>query len=69
MFSSLIVYAALLPKITKSKREFAPSLLAPWTDAQAASPQANRPGIYTSSPFSLIVNTYVFQFVGIPPIL
>lgn len=57
VFYSFIVWAALLPKITKSKSEFAPSLLAPWTDAQAASPHANKPGIYTSSPYLLIVNT------------
>jgi hypothetical protein len=57
IFNSFIVWAALLPKITKSKREFAPSLFAPCTDAQAASPQANKPGINTSSPYLLIVNT------------
>jgi hypothetical protein len=48
---SFIVYAALLPKITKSNKEFAPNLLAPCTDAQAASPQAKSPGINTSFPF------------------
>jgi len=47
-----MVWAALLPKITKSSRELAPSLLAPWTEAQAASPQAERPGTRTSFPFS-----------------
>lgn len=40
----LIVSAADLPKTTISKRELAPSLFAPWTDAQAASPAANNPG-------------------------
>lgn len=43
LYCSFVVWAALLPNITKSSNEFAPSLLAPWTEAQAASPQANNP--------------------------
>lgn len=38
------VKAAALPKTTKSNKELAPNLLAPWTDAQAASPQLKIPG-------------------------
>jgi len=47
---SLIVKAAALPKITKSNKEFAPSLLAPCTDAEADSPAENNPSIILSLP-------------------
>jgi hypothetical protein len=39
---------AALPNTTMSSREFAPNLLAPCTDAQAASPAANKPGTIAS---------------------
>lgn len=38
------------PKTTRSRSEFAPSRLAPCTDAQAASPHAYRPGTTWSWP-------------------
>mmetsp|Transcript_12755 Transcript_12755/g.33023 ORF Transcript_12755/g.33023 Transcript_12755/m.33023 type:complete len:210 (+) Transcript_12755:855-1484(+) len=40
--------AQALPKTTMSRRELAPSLLAPWTLAQAASPAAMSPGTVAS---------------------
>ena len=43
--ASLIWSPAALPKTTKSKREFPPSLFAPCTDTHAASPTENNPGI------------------------
>ena len=52
VYYSTMVLAALLPKITKSRRELAPSLFAPCTEAEAASPHALRPGTRTSLPFS-----------------
>jgi len=36
--------AQALPKTTMSSRELAPRRLAPWTEAEAASPAAKRPG-------------------------
>jgi len=50
VYNSPTVWAALLPKITRSRRELAPSLLAPWTEAQAASPHAASPLTTTSFP-------------------
>lgn len=47
-----MVLAQALPKTTRSSRELAPSLLAPCTEAQAASPQAYRPGTTRSWPFT-----------------
>lgn len=52
-----VVKAAALPKITKSKRELAPNLLAPWTDATADSPAAIRPGIITYLPLTIFVTS------------
>lgn len=43
-------YAAYLPNTTISNKELAPNLLAPCTDAQAASPAANNPGTMVSYP-------------------
>lgn len=43
-------FAAYLPNTTISNNEFAPNLLAPCTDAHAASPAANNPGTITSWP-------------------
>jgi hypothetical protein len=40
---ALIVLEADLPDTTISNNEFAPNLLAPCTEAQAASPAANNP--------------------------
>ena len=57
LFSSAMVKAQARPKTTKSRRELAPKRLAPWTDAQAASPQAYNPGTTLSSP-SAWVTTY-----------
>lgn len=52
----LQMQAAARPKTTVSSSELPPRRLAPWTDTQAISPTANRPGITTSSPFSFTVN-------------
>jgi len=57
LFSSAIVLAQARPNTTKSNRELAPSRLAPWTDAQAASPHAYKPATTLSWLFSL-VNTW-----------
>jgi hypothetical protein len=43
-------------KNNMSRSEFVPSLFAPWTDAQAASPAAIRPGI-TASGLSPLIST------------
>lgn len=40
---SAILRAEARPKTTMSRRELAPRRLAPWTEAQAASPAAKRP--------------------------
>lgn len=48
--SSAMVRAQALPNTTKSRRELAPSRLAPWTLAHAASPQAYRPETTLSAP-------------------
>lgn len=42
------------PKTTRSRSEFAPRRLAPCTEAQAASPQAYRPGTTWSWPFTCL---------------
>lgn len=47
---SAILRAHARPKTTRSKSEFAPRRLAPCTEAQAASPQAYRPGTTWSWP-------------------
>lgn len=47
---SAMLSAHARPKTTRSRSEFAPSLLAPCTDAQAASPHAYRPGTIWSWP-------------------
>lgn len=52
LHSAAMVLAQALPKTTRSSRELAPSLLAPCTEAQAASPQAYRPGTTRSWPFT-----------------
>lgn len=52
LHSAVMVLAQALPKTTRSSRELAPSLLAPCTEAQAASPQAYRPGTTRSWPFT-----------------
>jgi len=54
LFSAMIVLAQARPNTTRSRRELAPSLLAPWTEAQAASPQAYNPGITSSLPSCVI---------------
>ena len=46
---SAIRFAQARPKTTISNKEFAPNRLAPCTDADAASPAANRPGTTKSS--------------------
>jgi len=52
VYYSSTVLAALLPKITRSSKELAPSLLAPCTEALAASPQESIPGTILSPPFA-----------------
>jgi hypothetical protein len=49
--SYLVVSDAALPKTTISRSELAPNLLAPCTEAQAASPAAKRPGTILYFPF------------------
>ena len=51
--NSAALLAAALPKTTRSIKEFDPSLLAPWTDTQAASPIAINPGTVFSDPFKV----------------
>lgn len=51
LINSFTVLAAALPNTTISNKELAPSLLAPCTEAQAASPAANNPGTILSFPF------------------
>mmetsp|Transcript_58839 Transcript_58839/g.167457 ORF Transcript_58839/g.167457 Transcript_58839/m.167457 type:complete len:222 (+) Transcript_58839:348-1013(+) len=64
--SSAVVSAAWRPKTTRSSSEFAPRRFAPCTEAEPASPAARRPGtMVLHSPRS----TWVFQFVGTPPML
>lgn len=67
---SLARNAAYLPKMTKSSKLLAPSLFAPWTEAQATSPQASNPGTILSFPFASWVitlkmnkiNDWILQF-------
>ncbi|KAH3673404.1 hypothetical protein WICPIJ_009792 [Wickerhamomyces pijperi] len=66
---SAMVKATALPKTTKSNKELAPNLLAPWTETQAASPQAKRPGTTLSLPSSSMVKASPLHLVGIPPML
>ena len=49
--SSAALLAAALPNTTKSINELDPNLFAPWTDTQAASPIAIKPGTVFSEPF------------------
>merc|ERR1719513_314576 len=55
--SSAIVLAHARPKMTRSRRLLAPSLLAPWTELLPTSPAAYRPGTTTSFPSESVVNT------------
>lgn len=50
-----MVRAQALPNTTRSSRELAPSRLAPWTLAQAASPQAYSPGTTLSCPLIWVI--------------
>lgn len=59
LLSSHIKLAHARPKTTKSNKEFAPSLLAPCTDAHAASPAAHSPSTTTSSPFTTLSTYYI----------
>ena len=54
------------PKTTRSSSELVPSRLAPWTDTQAASPQAKKP--WTVSVRSDDLTTCPSMLVGMPPI-
>jgi len=51
----LVTNAAALPKTTKSNKELAPNLFAPWTEATATYPQAKSPGTITYLPFTTFV--------------
>ena len=51
--NSEALFAAALPKTTRSIKEFDPNLLAPWTETQAASPIAINPGTVFSEPFTV----------------
>ena len=67
--SWLLAYAAAdspprRPKTLMSSSELVPSRLAPWTDTQATSPAANRPG----TTCSLSRMTCASMSVGTPPI-
>merc|ERR1719265_963019 len=64
--SCAVVSAACLPKTTRSSKELAPSLLAPWTEAEAASPAARTPG---TTVLHLPFKIWHFQLVGMPPML
>lgn len=50
-----MVRAQALPNTTRSSRELAPSRLAPWTLAQADSPQAYSPGTTLSFPSAWVI--------------
>ena len=56
---SATLFAQALPKTTMSRSEFAPSRLAPWTEAQAVSPAAINPGTTASGSSPLIVITWI----------
>jgi len=58
LWISATLLAQALPKTTMSRREFAPSRFAPWTEAQAASPAAIKPGTTVSGSSPLIVTTW-----------
>ena len=47
--SSAALFAAALPNTTRSIKELDPSLFAPWTETQAASPIAISPGTVSES--------------------
>ena len=66
--SSWICIPVALPKTTKSSKELPPSLFAPWTETQAASPAANKPEIIESLPLVLL-KAWPLTFVGVPPII
>lgn len=51
---SAMLRAHARPKTTRSRSELAPRRLAPCTEAQAASPQAYRPGTTWSWPFTCL---------------
>lgn len=53
LHNDLVVKAAALPNTTISKSEFAPSRFAPCTEAQAAYPAANNPGIISYFPLTI----------------
>ena len=55
LFCCVMVCAHARPNTTRSKSELAPSLLAPCTEADAASPQAYRPCTILSLPFSYVI--------------
>ena len=57
------------PNTTRSMSELEPSRLAPWTETQAASPTANRPGTTLSGLPSFSVTASPWKLVGMPPIL
>ncbi len=56
--SSAMVRAQALPNTTRSSRELAPSRLAPWTLAHAASPQAYSPRTTLSFPSAWVITWY-----------
>ena len=60
---------AARPKTTRSSSELPPRRLAPWTDTQAASPQANRPLTIWSLPSASCMIAWPCTLVGIPPIM
>ena len=53
LISSAALFAAALPKTTRSIKELDPNLFAPWTETQAASPIAISPGTVFSEPFTV----------------
>ena len=54
--NSAALFAAALPKTTRSINEFEPNLLAPCTETHAASPIAISPGTTFSEPFKVITS-------------
>ena len=50
LFNLAMKFAHARPNTTRSSKELAPSLLAPWTEAHADSPAAQRPGTISSLP-------------------
>ncbi len=48
LLSSAMVLAQARPKTTRSNKELAPNLLAPWTEAHPVSPAAYNPGTIES---------------------